>query len=273
MITGIVAFALFLPLLIFSHTYAGALMAQIFGVLSVYELLRTTGLLKKWFVGIPMFLLGAGLPLLIYFPQTRGEFYRYFAIGFFLAALIILTIAVFSKGAIKIDDCAIFFVMCFYAMISFDAIYLLRFEQNGVFLFLMPFGVSWFTDIFAYFSGRLFGRHKLIPDVSPKKTVEGAIGGFVCAVGLTMLYGLIVDLCTAVRPNYLLLLLAGALMSLVSMAGDLIASLVKRHYGVKDYGFILPGHGGVLDRCDSVLASAALLIILHDLPLGFQLFR
>ena len=74
-------------------------------------------------------------------------------------------------------------------------------------------------------------------------------------------------------PNYLNLIIAGTLMSIASMAGDLIASLVKRHYGIKDYGWLLPGHGGALDRIDSVLAAAPLLMILHELPMGFALFR
>ncbi|MBQ8912181.1 MAG: phosphatidate cytidylyltransferase, partial [Clostridia bacterium] len=86
-------------------------------------------------------------------------------------------------------------------------------------------------------------------------------------------YGLIVGLFGSVTPQYLSLVVAGMLMSVASMIGDLVASLVKRNYGVKDYSRLLPGHGGVLDRFDSTLAAAFILIILYELPFGFGLFK
>ena len=92
------------------------------------------------------------------------------------------------------------------------------------------------------------------------------------AVLLTVLYGFLVSLFSNVKANYPALIIAAVLMSLFSIVGDLVASLVKRHYQIKDFGWLLPGHGGVLDRFDSVLASAAILIILYDLPLSFRLF-
>lgn len=272
LITSIIGLVVFLPLLIFSHTYAGALLAQLFGLFAVYELCGTAKFLKKFELSVPLFLVGVGVPLLTFFESTRNDFFRYFLIIFFLVALWMLAVAVFSKGRVKLEDVAIVFVMCFYAIFSFNAIYQLRFAEKGEYIFFLPFMVSWLTDIFAYFSGRLFGKHKLIPDVSPKKTVEGAIGGFLIAVLLTMLYGLLVSLFSQTKANYPALLIAAVLMSLFSMVGDLVASLVKRHYNVKDFGWLLPGHGGVLDRFDSVLASAAILIILYNLPFGFSLF-
>ncbi len=271
-ITSIVGLVVFVPLLVFSHTYAGTLLMQVLGVLSVYELARATGLLKRLQLSLPLFAVAAGLPFLIYFEETREDFYKYGSIIFFLTAFWVLSCAVFSKGKIHVEDVSVLFVMCFYALISFNSIYLLRFEHEGRFLFILPFCVSWITDIFAYFTGKLFGKHKLIPDVSPKKTVEGAVGGLLFAVLFMVLYGLFVGMFTSAEPNYFPLVIAGVVMSVASMAGDLIASLVKRHYKIKDYGWILPGHGGILDRFDSVLASAALLIFLYDLPLGFQLF-
>lgn len=271
-ITSVVGFAVLLPLLIFSHTYAGAFLMQLLGILSVCELASATGLLKKWWMSAPLLLAALGLPLLIFFEGQREKFFEYGAIIFFIIAFYMLSVSVFSKGKIRLGDCAILFTMCFYTLISFNSIYLLRFEHEGKFLFILPFCVSWITDIFAYFSGRLLGKHKLIPDVSPKKTVEGAAGGLLFAVVFMVLYGLFVGLFTSAEPKYLPLIIAGILMSVASMAGDLIASLVKRHYGIKDYGKILPGHGGILDRFDSVLAAAPLLIILYDLPFGFQLF-
>lgn len=102
--------------------------------------------------------------------------------------------------------------------------------------------------------------------------MEGAVGGIVCCVGLVLLYGFLVGKFFDLKPNYPALLIAAIVMSLVSMLGDLIMSCVKRHYGIKDYGWIFPGHGGVLDRFDSVLATAPFLFILYTLFPSFALF-
>ena len=118
------------------------------------------------------------------------------------------------------------------------------------------------TDIFAYFCGLAFGKHKLIPDVSPKKTVEGSIGGIIfCAIGY-IVYGIIVSRVFDVEMNIFALGIFGLIISVVAQIGDLSASLIKREFGVKDYGSLFPGHGGVLDRFDSVIAVSCVLMIL-----------
>ena len=134
----------------------------------------------------------------------------------------------------------------------------------------MPFIGAWVSDTFAYFTGRLLGRHKLAPAISPKKTVEGSIGGIVFAVAVFAAYGLILA-SRGFSPNYLALCLAGLFVSILSQIGDLALSLIKREYGVKDYGKLFPGHGGVLDRFDSVIATAPIILIL-SLFEGFALF-
>ena len=270
-ITAIVGAIIIAPFLIFFNTYAGAALIQIVGVICAYELLNATGLKNRWFLAVPLYLLALGLPFLVFFREDEN-FLRYSAAIFFLWAIYMLTVTVFSKGKIQVDDTAVLFTMSFYVLMSLNSIYLLRMREQGAFLYMLPFVTAWSTDIFAYFSGRLFGKHKLIPDVSPKKTVEGAIGGLLCSVGITVLYGLLMEVFFEADSNYLNLMIAGVLMSIASMAGDLIASLVKRHYGIKDYGWLLPGHGGALDRIDSVLAAAPVLMILYELPTGFALF-
>ena len=132
---------------------------------------------------------------------------------------------------------------------------------------------SWVSDTGAWFFGRLFGKHKLIPEVSPKKTVEGAVGGVLSAALAFVLYGFIIHRIDAsLSPNYLILAVSGVICAIVSQFGDLIASLVKRHYGIKDYGNVFPGHGGVMDRFDSVLLVSPVLYLLITYIPNFVLF-
>jgi phosphatidate cytidylyltransferase len=106
------------------------------------------------------------------------------------------------------------------------------------------------TDTFAYFSGYLFGKHKLIPNVSPKKTIEGSIGGILGSTICCLIFGYIFKLDMA------LMIVMGIIGSIIAQIGDLFASSIKRYVGIKDYGNLIPGHGGVLDRFDSVILVA-----------------
>ena len=137
-------------------------------------------------------------------------------------------------------------------------------ELGGEYIYMLVFIGSWVTDTFAYFCGMLFGRggkHKLIPDVSPKKTVEGSIGGIVfCIIGM-IIFGIVVEAISSYEANLLALALAGLVISVVAQIGDLLMSVIKRTYGIKDYGKLFPGHGGVLDRFDSILAVSVVLMV------------
>ena len=133
--------------------------------------------------------------------------------------------------------------------------------ECGRYCALLPLVVSFSSDAGAYFVGVTLGKHKLTPHISPNKTLEGSVGGFVCAIALTLVYGLILKAlgCTVNLP---VLGVCGFLGSLASQLGDLSFSAVKRLAGVKDYGRLIPGHGGMMDRCDSLIWAAALLALL-----------
>ena len=137
--------------------------------------------------------------------------------------------------------------------------------RGGEYLYLLAFLGAWVTDVFAYFTGVLLGKHKLIPDVSPKKTVEGAIGGVVFCTLSFVGFGLLYNHFWAADGEKTIPLVAmaivGFLVSIVSQVGDLSLSLLKRKYGIKDFGKIFPGHGGVMDRFDSVLAVSVMLTV------------
>ena len=122
--------------------------------------------------------------------------------------------------------------------------------QDGNKLVWLVFIISFMTDTFAYFSGYLFGKHKLIPNVSPKKTIEGSIGGILGSTICCLIFGYIFKLDMA------LMIVMGIIGSIIAQIGDLFASSIKRYVGIKDYGNLIPGHGGVLDRFDSVILVA-----------------
>ena len=147
-----------------------------------------------------------------------------------------------------------------YIICGFSSIQLLR--ELSSYIYLLVFVGAWITDIFAYFTGMLFGKHKLCEAVSPKKTVEGSIGGTLFCALAFVVFGFITLNKNAEIWKYLILAASGLIISAVSQIGDLSMSLIKRHYGIKDFGKIFPGHGGMLDRFDSIIAVSIVLFIL-----------
>ena len=121
---------------------------------------------------------------------------------------------------------------------------------------------SWGSDTCAYAVGVLIGRHKMTPKLSPKKSVEGAIGGIVGAALLCMLYTqLVINVYTYETFSLVQAALLGAVGAIVSMVGDLAASAIKRDHDIKDYGKLIPGHGGIMDRFDSVIVTAPIIFM------------
>ena len=262
-ITAVVALCVLAPVLIFSNTVALPILLAVCSVIAVGEMLACTKI-KGAAIALPCYLAAAAFPFLIYWLGDMDAVRQIVTAVLMIGALYLFAVLTFSHGKYKISDVAICFFTVFYIIAGFNAILVLRhFEIGGKYVYLLAFIGAWVTDTFAYFCGMLFGRggkHKLLPDVSPKKTVEGAIGGVVfCIIGMVV-FGLIVNsIQTTLSANYLTLILGGLLASVVSQVGDLCMSVIKRTYGVKDYGKLFPGHGGVLDRFDSVLAVAVVL--------------
>lgn len=142
--------------------------------------------------------------------------------------------------------------------------------EYGRFYILLPFVSAFTSDAFALFTGMACGKHKLAPLLSPKKTVEGSAGGFAGSMLCCILYGVIIRLGWGYHPNLPVLILYGLLGSLVSQLGDLTFSYIKREAGIKDFGHLLPGHGGVLDRFDSVIFCAPFTYIMVSVLPFFQ---
>lgn len=263
LLAGIVAASLMLEAGILCFALAAI------ALLAVYEGLNAVGTLKNPVISIPCFIYTAVIELTFLMSDRFSTI--------ILASLLYVTImflcALGKYEKVSVSQIAMSFMMT--ATITFalySAIYMYyicepgKAGTYGISMLVFCMLCSWLTDTGAYFAGTLFGKHKLSPKISPKKTIEGAIGGVIVCVGLTWA---IAYLCVSMfgivegyRVNAANLIILTAVCSIISMIGDLSFSVVKRTYGVKDYGNIIPGHGGILDRFDSFIFVAPFMCIL-----------
>lgn len=253
-ITALIALAIFVPILAFGEAWGAGILFAIICGFSVYEMLSCCGLHKKWAISIPSILFGAFcaiLPVAIY-PHL------FLLIGFSLMSIPVVLICflffgVVAHKTVNIERLLMFFALAIYITAGFTSLSLLR-VGYGIWSVVLVLCVSWVTDTFAYFGGMLFGKRKLCPEISPKKTVAGAISGtlFGTAAGLAVSYLLLGTFTWGILALPL---------SIISQFGDLAASIIKRRFGVKDYGKIFPGHGGVLDRFDSIIPTSIITAV------------
>lgn len=270
-ITAVVGVALLVVACIYSHTIAFPILIGLMALLGVYEMLGCVGMRKNFIVSLCLYMLTAIVTLLTQTIESHSLYIAAYSGFLFCIMLALFTVAVFSEGKAPVDKVCISFTTCAYIITGFISIIQLRSMKYGEIIYLLVFIAPWVTDTFAYFCGRLFGRHKLIPSVSPKKTIEGSIGGTVfCVIGCVA-YRLILDNMYENLPEIWIFAVLGFVVSIVSQIGDLIFSLIKRRYGIKDYGVIFPGHGGVLDRFDSVIATAPLILIVCEALIKFNI--
>lgn len=264
-ITGAIILIVLILVVLFSWTPVFPAVLSICSVIAVFEMARCIGLKKAYPLTIPLYALAAVYPFLMRYIADKDLLRQIHFIIIMCVPLYFFTVMTFSHGKYKIQDVSVLFMTVFYILLGFNAIMILYAHRGeaGHLLYMTVFLGAWITDVFAYFCGMLLGKggkHKLIPDVSPKKTVEGSIGGVVFCVIAMMIFGLVCDI---VNPQYNINLwvfaLGGLIASIVAQIGDLLMSVIKRSYGIKDYGNIFAGHGGVLDRFDSILAVAIAL--------------
>ena len=254
--------AIIIPVLCFSSTWVFPIFMALVTFISVYEMLRCIGVHKNYLLSLPIMTVSAATPIVARLASLKG-----LDITFILVAeavvfvTYVLALSLFSKGSFKLEDAAMVFMTCFYIVGGYTGLILLRDITGGKYIYLLVFFGAWFTDIFAYFTGRFLGKHKLIPDISPKKTVEGSIGGIVFCALSYVAYGFVLEKLFSQKPNYIILACIAVVISVVSQIGDLTMSHIKRKYGLKDYGKIMPGHGGILDRFDSVLLVSPIVSV------------
>lgn len=183
---------------------------------------------------------------------------------FVLGLLILLmSVYVFTYPKYRTEQMLAAYFGVFYVAVMLSYVYQTRMLRAGAYIVWLIFLCSWGCDTCAYCVGVLIGRHKMSPKLSPKKSVEGAIGGVIGSALLTILYGMVFREAMGLE-NVHVYFMAGisAIGALISMVGDLTASAIKRNYGIKDYGTLIPGHGGILDRFDSVIFTAPIIYFL-----------
>ena len=181
---------------------------------------------------------------------------------FIFMLVAVMAVYVFSFPKYKAEQVTMTFFGVLYVAVMLSYIYQTRLLKDGLFLVGLVFLCSWGCDTCAYCVGVLFGKHKMAPKLSPKKSVEGGIGGLAGAALLGALYALAINKwggASAGPAKYALICFIGGM---ISMVGDLAASAIKRNHDIKDYGKLIPGHGGILDRFDSVIFTAPVIYYL-----------
>jgi phosphatidate cytidylyltransferase len=255
-ITAIVAAAVFLPIILYGKSPFIILMYLIASV-SLYEALKMRGHKIYSIPGLlSLAILWVFLIPEIYIGVIHNLGYSKIELSF-LAVLIFLTYTVITKNRFTFDDVAYSLLSILYVGIGYYYFMEIRLEEGVQFVFYALF-IIWATDSGAYFIGKAIGKKKLWPHISPNKTVEGFLGGVVCAV----IVGVIMTFFSDLEMSIPKLIVVTAILSIFGQMGDLVESALKRHYKVKDSGHLLPGHGGMLDRFDSLLFVLPLLYFL-----------
>jgi len=232
--------------------------------MAIYELLKASGVTNVPISCITI-IFGAAIP---FFKISVID--NILPVIFFLFAVILFSILLKYHSEISAEKVGFIFFFTMAIAISTSCFVYVRdvFGKTiGFYAVIISLGGSWLNDTGAYFGGMLFGKHKLAPVISPKKTVEGFVWGIIVSIisqaALSWLYVIICNFYgVTVEINYLLVLIASPFIALVSVLGDLSASAMKRQFKIKDFGNIMPGHGGVLDRFDSALFAVPLVYIL-----------
>ncbi len=202
------------------------------------------------------------LGAVLYYIAMKADFGNYGTMAIIISMILILFVYVFGYPKYHAEQVMAAFFGVVYVAVMLSFIYLTRSLPDGKFLVWLIFLCSWGCDTCAYCVGMLIGKHKMAPVLSPKKSIEGAVGGVAGAALLGVIYAAATQ---GKMAEYALICAVGAL---ISMVGDLAASAIKRNQNIKDYGKLIPGHGGILDRFDSVIITAPVIYYLAKMILG-----
>lgn len=229
------------------------------------ELYRATGVQKKGSMGLA---LTGYVGTALYYGLLLLGWESYSMIGMVFLLTAFLFVYVFAFPKYRSEDVMAAYFGVIYVSVMLSYIYQTRCLTDGAFLVWLIFLCSWGCDTCAYCVGILIGKHKMSPVLSPKKSVEGAVGGVVGAALLGAIYAAVVGNYLEAENQVVIYAAICAVGALISMVGDLAASAIKRNHDIKDYGTLIPGHGGIMDRFDSVIFTAPVIYFLASLFIG-----
>ena len=222
----------------------------IISLIGLYELYRVFKI-EKSCAGVV-----GGLATIVYYCNLKFQFIPDMMLFVIALLVVLMFVYVFSYPKYHTEQMLAAFFGVFYVSVMLSYVYQIRTLERGLYLAFLVFLCSWGCDTCAYCVGMLIGKHKMAPVLSPKKSIEGAVGGVVGAALLGVIYAVATH---GAMLEYAVICGVGAL---ISMVGDLAASAIKRNQGIKDYGKLIPGHGGVMDRFDSVIFTAPMIYFL-----------
>ena len=240
----------------------------LFGVLLLISLIGMTELYKVFGIekkppGIAGYLFAVLYYGLLYFEaQLPGEKLTWFMLLFMACLICQMGVLVFGYPKYNTQQIFAAFFGVFYVAVMLSYIYQARLLEGGVFTVWLVFICAWGCDTCAYCVGKLIGKHKMAPVLSPKKSVEGGIGGIAGAALIGVLYALAINHWGGAGADIVQNAVIGGAGGAISQIGDLAASAIKRYHNIKDYGKLIPGHGGILDRFDSVIFTAPIIYYL-----------
>lgn len=214
----------------------------------------------------PLAVPGYAAVVLLYVLLFAGHIDKFVPLAvFFLLAVMAVYVVAFPK--FRVEQLLYLFFGFFYTGLLISYIYQVRMLEGGAFSVWLIFIAAWGSDVFAYCAGKLFGKHKAFPVLSPKKTWEGCIGGIAGAAVIAVLYGLAMNQWFGQNFSPVQFAFVCGCGAVISQVGDLAASAMKRNNEIKDYGSLIPGHGGVLDRFDSVIFVAPIVFYLLQMTM------
>ncbi|HEX3038503.1 MAG TPA: CDP-archaeol synthase [Oscillospiraceae bacterium] len=260
-VSGLTILSFIAAVIVFNHSFPIALniVIALVSVLCMYEIITALGLSKKLILLIPSLAMSALVPFVETQTQQGALYFAY--------TVVLFSTMILCHEFVTFREVGVIYSMTLLIPTALETIIRLRHlgGYHGMFYVMIAIFSAWIADTGAYFAGSFFGKHKLCPQISPNKTIEGVIGGFVLNIIAMMLFGYLfhaIWYAYSVEISYITLLLIGIGSTIMSILGDLSFSLIKRSCHIKDFGQAIPGHGGILDRFDSVIFVAPFVFYL-----------
>lgn len=260
LMSGVIYFALLLSILLINNKIVDSIIVTLISLISMHEYMKAF----KQAGYSPISIFGYVGCISIFFMGLDIDYYtKMLMIRIFIpiAVILMFVYVVLKKLKVTVIDVALTLLSFVYIPFLFSFVKIILSMTNGrVYIWFVLLG-AFASDICGYIFGRAIGKRKLCPDISPKKTVEGAVAGIVGVVVCYVIFGIILNYLNLMQINTVILILMGVVCAIVGQFGDLAASAIKRFCKIKDFGSVMPGHGGILDRCDSILFVAPVAYI------------